>query len=108
MPGAAEVSAPTLPRQQAVGVSTADADAFSHEALLYQGEAGFLAGTVPFLQEGLAADEPVLVVVTQDKIAGLKKALGRDARRVQFADMAAVGLNPARIMPAWQAFATDH
>src|SRR5213078_2999554 len=34
-------------------------------------------------------------------------ALGDDANRVTFADMAKVGANPARIIPAWKAFAAD-
>jgi hypothetical protein len=29
---------------------------FRHEALLYAGEVDFLAGTLPFLREGIAAD----------------------------------------------------
>ncbi|HVE94168.1 MAG TPA: sensor histidine kinase [Acidimicrobiales bacterium] len=78
---------------------------FSHEALLYRNERQFLVGTLAFIREGLARDEPVLVVVSADKIAMLKERLGVQADRVQFADMAEVGANPARIIPVWRRFA---
>jgi anti-sigma regulatory factor (Ser/Thr protein kinase) len=79
-------------------------DGFCHEALLYRGEAGFLAGTVPFLRDGLEGDEPMLVVVGAPKISALRAELGRGADRIHFADMAEVGHNPARIIPAWRDF----
>lgn len=78
--------------------------AFDHLALMYAGVEGFVAGTVPFLRDGVAAGEPMLVVVAAAKLAALRAALGRDADRVHFADMAEVGHNPARIIPAWRAF----
>ncbi|MER6691577.1 MEDS domain-containing protein, partial [Streptomyces minutiscleroticus] len=36
---------------------------FLHPALFYAGEREYLAGTVPFVREGLAAGEPVAVAV---------------------------------------------
>jgi len=77
---------------------------FRHEALLYDGPDGFLEGTVPFIREGVDAEEPVLVVVADAKIRALRAELNCDADRVVFADMAEVGLNPARIIPAWRDF----
>jgi anti-sigma regulatory factor (Ser/Thr protein kinase) len=79
-------------------------ETFRHEALLYDGEVDFLAGTLAFLREGIAAGEPVLVVVSAARIGLLRSALGGDADRVAFADMADVGANPARIIPAWRDF----
>src|SRR4051794_40859960 len=79
--------------------------AFRHEALLYGAEREFLDGTLDFITEGLEADEPVLVVLAAAKIDALRSELGADADRVQFADMAKVGANPARIIPAWRDFA---
>jgi anti-sigma regulatory factor (Ser/Thr protein kinase) len=79
-------------------------ETFRHEALLYDGEVGFLTGTLPFIRGGVAAGEPVLVVVSAAKIGLLRSALGGDADRVAFADMADVGANPARIIPAWHDF----
>ena len=81
---------------------------FRHEAFLYAGAEGFLRGTVPFIEAGLEAGEPVLVVVGAAKIEQLRSELGRDASEVAFADMAEVGRNPARIIPAWRDFLAAH
>jgi anti-sigma regulatory factor (Ser/Thr protein kinase) len=80
------------------------ASAFRHEALFYAGEDEFIAGTVPFIVDGLERDEPVLVVVNAPKIAALRHALNGAAHDVRFADMAEIGRNPARIIPAWREF----
>jgi anti-sigma regulatory factor (Ser/Thr protein kinase) len=81
---------------------------FRHEALLYAGMTDFLTGTVPFVRGGIEAGEPVLVVESAAKIALLRAELGPDASLVHFADMADVGANPARIIPAWNDFVTNH
>jgi hypothetical protein len=81
---------------------------FRHEALLYAGEAEFVDRTLPFIRDGLDADEPTLVVVDAAKIERLRSALDGDADRVHFTDMAVVGHNPARIIPAWRAFVDEH
>jgi len=80
------------------------ASGFRHEALFYAGENEFLAGTVPFIMDGLERDEAVLVVVNAPKIDALKQALNGAAHDVEFADMADIGRNPARIIPAWRDF----
>ncbi len=86
-----------------------NAEPFHHEALMYSGWPQFLAGTVPFIREGVDAGEPVLVVESRDKIDALRQALGADAaERVMFADMGEVGANPARIIPAWREFVDSH
>ncbi len=68
----------------------------------------FLAGTVPFVTGALEAGEPALVAVGAAKIELLKGELGADAERVGFADMEALGHNPARIIPAWREFVDEH
>jgi anti-sigma regulatory factor (Ser/Thr protein kinase) len=83
-------------------------DGFRHEALLYSGPEEFLSGALAFIEQGLEADEPMLVVVSADKIRRLRRKLGAGADRVHFADMADVGLNPARIIPAWREFVDRH
>ena len=75
---------------------------------MYAGTADFLAGTVPFIRGGLEAGEAVLVVESAARIALLKAELGADASDVLFQDMAAVGANPARIIPAWRDFVDQH
>ncbi len=78
---------------------------FRHEAMLYRNLEEFLHGTLEFIADGLAGGEPILVVLKSDKNELLKTSLGDDAGRVRFADMAQVGANPARIIPAWHEFA---
>jgi anti-sigma regulatory factor (Ser/Thr protein kinase) len=77
---------------------------FAHEALLYAGDDAFLDGAMPFVREGLEADEPTLIVLTADKLDSIKDELNGDRERVLFADVAEVGANPARIIPAWRQF----
>src|SRR3954451_1183233 len=93
------VAAPDTPTRGSV---------FEHEALLYSGPEEFVAGTARFLREGLEEREPMLVVVDAAKIAMLREELGADAHQVHFADMADVGANPARIIPAWREFVDRH
>jgi anti-sigma regulatory factor (Ser/Thr protein kinase) len=81
---------------------------FAHEALLYDGDEGFVAGVAPFVREGVERGEPVLVVVSARKIDLLREALSEENGRVLFADMADVGANPARIIPAWEDFVARH
>jgi anti-sigma regulatory factor (Ser/Thr protein kinase) len=84
------------------------ADAFRHEALLYAGHDDFVRSTAPFIREGVRAGEPTLVVVARAKLDSLRDELGDDAAGVLFADMADVGANPGRIIPAWQDFVDAH
>lgn len=78
--------------------------AYRHEALFYADGDDFLGATAGFLKAGIAAGEASLVVVSAEKIRWLRAALGADADAVFFADMAGVGANPARIIPAWHRF----
>jgi anti-sigma regulatory factor (Ser/Thr protein kinase) len=80
---------------------------FRHEALFYAGPAGFLDTTAVFIRGAVMAREPCLVVVSDAKIRMLRSELGAEADGVQFADMADVGRNPARIIPAWREFVAD-
>ena len=82
--------------------------AFVHEAFLYRSQDEFLRGTVRFICDGVEAGEPVFVVLNAEKIDRLHEALGEDADRVLFADMAEVGSNPARILAAWREFVDEH
>src|SRR3954447_546562 len=80
---------------------------FKHEALMYAGEEDFVGQLAPFIRDSVDADEPILVMVTADKVARLREAVG-DPEGVEFAEMGAIGKNPARIIPAWREFATRH
>jgi anti-sigma regulatory factor (Ser/Thr protein kinase) len=90
---------------QTLGERTARAhDSFRHEAYLYRGEQDFLASTAAFVREGVAAGQPVMVAVVPQRLERLREDLGTDADDVWFVDMAALGHNPAGIIPAWQGF----
>lgn len=82
--------------------------AFRHDALFYDGAAGFVDGTLPFVRDGLRAGEPVMVVVGPDHIERLSAGLGADAAEVRFHDMSVVGRNPGRIIPLWREFVDAH
>jgi anti-sigma regulatory factor (Ser/Thr protein kinase) len=53
----------------------APAGPFLHEALFYRDQDEFLAGTVPFVHAGIAADEPVMVAVPPANGELLRRAL---------------------------------
>jgi anti-sigma regulatory factor (Ser/Thr protein kinase) len=73
-------------------------DLFVHPALLYSTAAEYLAGTVPFVLEGLAAREPVAVAVPRPNLELLRAELGAAAEQVRLLDMTEVGRNPGRIL----------
>lgn len=83
-------------------------DGFLHDALFYAGPGGFVNRTAPFIRDAVDADEPILVVVGAEKIDMLRSELDGHANKVRFADMADVGQNPARIIPAWHEFVAEH
>jgi anti-sigma regulatory factor (Ser/Thr protein kinase) len=91
------------------GQNTPRADGgFRHQALLYAGDDEFIGATVPFIRDAVAADEPILVVVSSAKIDRLRAHLGEAAAHVDFEDMVGIGTNPARIIPAWLDFVDRH
>lgn len=96
-----------LPSAAAVKVALVE-DSFRHEALFYSGEDGFLRGTLPYVREGLAAGEPVLVAVVEQRARLLRDALGEDAPRVRFLELDAIARNPARAIPAWREVLLEH
>lgn len=78
---------------------------YRHEAILYSGESGFLRSTVPFVHDGVAAGQSVMVAVVPRRLELLRTAVGGEcARHVRWVDMAELGGNPARIIPAWAEF----
>jgi anti-sigma regulatory factor (Ser/Thr protein kinase) len=79
-------------------------EGFRHEALLYDGDDEFLAGVLPFVESALVAGDPVVVALDESKIELVRGALASDAAKVHFSDMREVGLNPARLIPAWREF----
>lgn len=80
---------------------------FAHDALFYAGTPDFVDRTSAFIRDSIADREPILVVVGAEKIELLRDELGGDSDGVRFADMAQVGRNPARIIPAWREFVAE-
>ncbi|MFH9398641.1 anti-sigma factor RsbA family regulatory protein [Streptomyces sp. NPDC017638] len=72
---------------------------FVHPALFYGDPHEYLAGTVSFVREGLAAGEPVAVAVPAENLRLIQDALGGDGAGVRFLDMREAGRNPGRIIP---------
>lgn len=88
---------------------THDAESFVHPALFYRGSQEYLAGTVPFIQAGLAVGEPVAVAAPGSNLELLRAELGESAGAVRFIDMKVAGRNPGRIIPkVLRAFADAH
>lgn len=81
---------------------------FRHEAMLYAGEHDFLGRAAAFIEDGVAAGEPTLVVVDRGKIARLRERLRSDSALVAFVDMSEVGANPAHLIPALRGFVDGH
>jgi anti-sigma regulatory factor (Ser/Thr protein kinase) len=82
---------------------------FTHPAFLYRGRKEYLAGTVPFILEGLLAGEPVAVAVPGPNVELIAAELGEWASSVELIDMSQAGRNPGRIIPGvLLAFADAH
>lgn len=86
---------------------TATLTGFHHEALFYDGEQEFLAGTVPFLESAVVAGEPAMVALSTDKHDLLRGALAEKADHVSFVDMHEVGTNPTAIIGVWREFVDE-
>jgi anti-sigma regulatory factor (Ser/Thr protein kinase) len=85
-----------------VTVRPAQGRGFRHEAFFYADGDEFLAGVIPFLEEGIAAGEAVLAILPEPRRQLLRKALGPAAEKVEFQSMEEVGRNPARLISGWR------
>jgi anti-sigma regulatory factor (Ser/Thr protein kinase) len=74
-------------------------EAFFHPALFYRGVQGYLAGTMPFIREGLELGEPVAVAVPGQHLRMLRAELGESATQVSWVDIGQAGRNPGWIIP---------
>lgn len=81
---------------------------YDHSALLYESEREYVDSLVQFIADGLAQQQPVLLVVPGDRLASLRDALGDDADEVTMADMTEFGRNPGRIMAGQYSFVERH
>ncbi|HEX4099237.1 MAG TPA: anti-sigma factor RsbA family regulatory protein [Pseudonocardiaceae bacterium] len=72
----------------------------AHQALLYGSEEEFVAGTVPFIRDGLDRGDPVRVVTTDRNAGWLRAALGADVGRVTFGETSQWYRHPVRALAA--------
>ncbi|MBM7775630.1 anti-sigma regulatory factor (Ser/Thr protein kinase) [Actinokineospora baliensis] len=74
----------------------------AHTALLYRGAVEYLAGVLPFVRDGVAAGDAVVVAAPAANLALLRDECAAEgfAAEVRWLDMAQVGGNPGRIVPA--------
>src|ERR1700683_3849255 len=83
-------------------------EGFHHLALFYHSSQEYLATLLAFVNTGLARAEPVFVAVPGPAGELLRDRLTPGSGQVAFADMARMGLNPARIIPTVRAFIDAH
>ncbi|MGH8791955.1 MAG: anti-sigma factor RsbA family regulatory protein [Stackebrandtia sp.] len=74
---------------------------FIHQVCVYDRDAEFLATAVPFVQEGLVRDEPVLAVTSAANMLLLAGALGAVATRVHFVGNCGWYRRPATTLSAY-------
>lgn len=80
---------------------------YRHEALVYRGVDELVDDAVAFVEQAAALDQPVVVALVPSKLAAVRDAVAQDAL-VQWVDMAEVGGNPGRIVPALEEFLDVH
>lgn len=81
-----------------------------HMLYPYRGEKGFLDGTLPYIDQALRADALVVVAAAGERRQALRDQIGDDGAggQVFYLDAAALGRNPARLIPAWRAWLSAH
>jgi two-component system nitrate/nitrite response regulator NarL len=78
-----------------------------HEALVYSSGDELAAGAAPFLQQGLALGEEVLVVLGETGRSVVEQALGGDAGRVEFADAVTWYQSPEHVFQQYTRYLGD-
>jgi CheY-like chemotaxis protein len=78
-----------------------------HEALIYSSADELVAGAVPFLRQGLASSDDVLVVLREAGRTALREALDGDAAQIEFADALAWYRSPAHAFQEYRRYLND-
>ena len=91
-----------------MAVTAVDVGRFRHLALFYQGRGDYLAALGGFIQTSRARGDALFVAVPEHKARLVRRELGDDSAQVTLADMAELGRNPARIIPAVLTYARQH
>ena len=67
-------------------MSTVESSGLVHDAFVYASDEEFLAGALPFLEEGIDLREPIIAAPTPANSALLRARLGRQAKAVDWAE----------------------
>lgn len=81
---------------------------FVHQGCVYTSDDDFLRMAVPFIDEGLRREEPVLVTTTPANLGLVQTALGRHARNVDYAESAFFGRRPPQRVAAFTGYRHRH
>jgi CheY-like chemotaxis protein len=79
-----------------------------HEGLIYSSSDELVEGTLPYLRQGLASGEQVLVVLGDPARLAIQDALGEDAARVEFTAADAWYLSPEHALGGYTRYVDDH
>ncbi|MFC3994734.1 anti-sigma factor RsbA family regulatory protein [Nocardiopsis sediminis] len=71
-----------------------------HQTCVYGSDEEFLSMALPFIDNGLAADDPVLAATTTANVELLRRALGTRAGRIDYIDSLAFGRRPPERLTA--------
>jgi transcriptional regulator with XRE-family HTH domain len=77
---------------------------FEHRVLTYGSDEEFIAGTIPFLNEGIEKAECLLAVTTDAKSLLLRDVLGQRSAHVEFADWAEWYRSPMNALSRYRTF----
>ena len=88
--------------------SSPDGSGLVHRALLYASPREFLAGVLPFIDEGLHRGEPVLAVTSERNSSLLREQLGVAADDVRFVDHVRWYDAPGRTLAACHRYMREH
>jgi anti-sigma regulatory factor (Ser/Thr protein kinase) len=91
-----------------MAVTAASRGRLRHLALFYHGRGEYLSALGGFIRASRARGDAVLVAVPKGKAQLVRRELGDDSAQVTLVDMAELGRNPARIIPAVLTYAGKH
>ena len=91
-----------------MAVTAASSGRLRHLALFYHGPGEYLAALGGFIQASRARGHAVFLAVPGLKTRLVRRELGEDSAQAAVVDMAELGRNPARIIPAVLAYAGQH
>jgi anti-sigma regulatory factor (Ser/Thr protein kinase) len=95
-------------RGRATVTATLPRERFCHLALLYRGHGEYLSAVRAFVQACAARGDAVFVAVPERMAQLMHQELGDVSAHMTLADMAELGRNPARIIPAVLSYASQH